>query len=59
MGYRCVAYTPWMAEILRRDYGLESEWFECGTDLGTYAYSEGELREWMDKRRASFPDSDV
>ena len=42
MGYRCVAYTPWMAEILRSDYGLESEWFECGTDLDTYAYSEGE-----------------
>jgi glycosyltransferase involved in cell wall biosynthesis len=42
MGYRCVAYTPWMSEILRSDYGLESEWFECGTDLDTYAYSEGE-----------------
>jgi glycosyltransferase involved in cell wall biosynthesis len=42
MGYRCVAYTPWMAEILRGDYGLESEWFECGTDLDTYTFSEGE-----------------
>ena len=40
MGYRCVAYTPWMAEILRSDYGLESEWFECGTDLETYTYTE-------------------
>jgi O-antigen biosynthesis protein len=41
MGYRCVAYTPWMAEILRCDYGLESEWFECGTDLDTYKFAEG------------------
>ncbi len=41
MGYRCVAYTPWMAEILRSDYGLESEWFECGTDLDTYTFGEG------------------
>jgi O-antigen biosynthesis protein len=40
MGYRCVAYTPWMAEILRSDYGLESEWFECGTDLDTYTFGE-------------------
>ena len=41
MGYRCVAYTPWMAEILRSDYGLESEWFECGTDLDTYTFARG------------------
>jgi O-antigen biosynthesis protein len=41
MGYRCVAYTPWMAEILRQDYGLESEWFECGTDLDTYTFADG------------------
>jgi glycosyltransferase involved in cell wall biosynthesis len=40
MGYRCVAYTPWMAEILRQDYGLEAEWFECGTDLGVYRFHE-------------------
>jgi O-antigen biosynthesis protein len=40
MGYRCVAYTPWMAEILRSDYGLEAEWFECGTDLDTYTFAE-------------------
>jgi glycosyltransferase involved in cell wall biosynthesis len=40
MGYRCVAYTPWMAGILRSDYGLESEWFECGTDLDTYDFAE-------------------
>jgi O-antigen biosynthesis protein len=41
MGYRCVAYTPWMAEILRGDYGLEAEWFECGTDLDVYRFHEG------------------
>lgn len=40
MGYRCVAYTPWMAEILSQDYGLEAEWFECGTDLDTYTFAE-------------------
>lgn len=40
MGYRCVAYTPWMTEILRSDYGLESEWFECGTDLDVYGFAE-------------------
>jgi glycosyltransferase involved in cell wall biosynthesis len=42
MGYRCVAYTPWMADILRDDYALESAWFECGTDLATYTYADGE-----------------
>jgi O-antigen biosynthesis protein len=42
MGYRCVSYTPWMAEIMRQDYGLESEWFECGTDLDVYRFGEGE-----------------
>jgi glycosyltransferase involved in cell wall biosynthesis len=39
MGYRCIAYTPWMADILTRDYGLEAHWFECGTDTDTYAFS--------------------
>ena len=41
MNYRSVAYTPWMARILTDDYGMESEWFECGTDLETYEFSEG------------------
>jgi glycosyltransferase involved in cell wall biosynthesis len=40
MGYRCVAYTPWMAEILRQDYGLEADWFECGTDLDVYRFHD-------------------
>jgi len=45
MGYRCIAYTPWMADILRRDYGLEARWFECGTDLATYGFAGEEGRE--------------
>ncbi len=45
MGYRCIAYTPWMAEILERDYGLEARWFECGTDLDTYTFAGEEGRE--------------
>jgi glycosyltransferase involved in cell wall biosynthesis len=45
MGYRCLAYTPWMAEILTRDYGLESRFFECGTDLDTYPFQGIEGRE--------------
>jgi glycosyltransferase involved in cell wall biosynthesis len=39
MGYRCVAYTPWMAGILRERYACEARWFECGTDLDTFAYA--------------------
>jgi glycosyltransferase involved in cell wall biosynthesis len=45
MGYRCVAFTPWMAGILERDYGLEARWFECGTDLETYTFAGEEGRE--------------
>jgi len=45
MGYRCIAYTPWMAGILERDYGLEARWFECGTDLDTYAFADERGRE--------------
>jgi len=45
MGYRCIAYTPWMAELLSERYGLEARWFECGTDLDTYAFAGPEGRE--------------
>ncbi|HET8672487.1 MAG TPA: glycosyltransferase [Thermoleophilaceae bacterium] len=45
MGYRCIAYTPWMAGILAREYGLETRWFECGTDLETYTFAGEEGRE--------------
>jgi glycosyltransferase involved in cell wall biosynthesis len=44
MGYRCIAYTPWMAEILERDYGLEARWFECGTDTDVYRFAGPEGR---------------
>jgi O-antigen biosynthesis protein len=44
MGYRCIAYTPWMAEILERGYGLEARWFECGTDTDTYTFAGPEGR---------------
>jgi glycosyltransferase involved in cell wall biosynthesis len=45
MGYRCVAYTPWMADILRDRYGLEARWFECGTDLDVFRFAGEEARE--------------
>lgn len=45
MGYRCVAFTPWMADILRERWGLEARWFECGTDLDTYEFAGEEGRE--------------
>lgn len=45
MGYRCLAYTPWMADILTNDYGLESRYFECGTDLDTYPFEGPDGRE--------------
>jgi glycosyltransferase involved in cell wall biosynthesis len=45
MGYRCVAYTPWMADILRERYGLEARFFECGTDTDTYSFAGGAGRE--------------
>ena len=32
MGYRCLAYTPWIAGVLREQYGLEVAQFDCGTD---------------------------
>jgi glycosyltransferase involved in cell wall biosynthesis len=40
MGYRCVAYTPWMAELLESRYGVRARWFECGTDLETFPFGE-------------------
>jgi glycosyltransferase involved in cell wall biosynthesis len=45
MGYRCIAYTPWMAEILRERYGAESRHFECGTDLDVYPFGDEHGRE--------------
>jgi len=45
MGYRCIAYTPWMADILRDQWGLEAHYFECGTDTDVYEYAGEEQRE--------------
>ena len=45
MGYRCVAYTPWMAGILEQSWGLEARFFECGTDTATYEFAGEEGRE--------------
>jgi glycosyltransferase involved in cell wall biosynthesis len=45
MGYRCVAYTPWMADVLNRRYGVEARWFECGTDTDTYRFASEDGRE--------------
>ncbi len=45
MGYRCIAYTPWMADVLRDRYGLEARWFECGTDLDVFPFAGEEGRQ--------------
>jgi len=45
MGYRCVAYTPWMADTLRERWGLEARYFECGTDTAVYSYANEHGRE--------------
>jgi glycosyltransferase involved in cell wall biosynthesis len=45
MGYRCIAYTPWMADVLRERYGIaDARWFECGTDLDVFAFAGDEDR---------------
>jgi glycosyltransferase involved in cell wall biosynthesis len=45
MGYRCIAYTPWMADVLRERYGVEARWFECGTDLDVFPFQGPEGRD--------------
>jgi glycosyltransferase involved in cell wall biosynthesis len=45
MGYRCIAYTPWMADILRDRWGLEAHYFECGTDTDVYEFAGEPGRE--------------
>jgi glycosyltransferase involved in cell wall biosynthesis len=44
MGYRCIAYTPWMARLLRERYGVDARWFECGTDLDVFGFAGEEGR---------------
>jgi glycosyltransferase involved in cell wall biosynthesis len=45
MGYRCVAYTPWLADLLRNRYGLDVAQLDCGTDTETYTFGVPENRE--------------
>ena len=45
MGLRCIAYTPWMADVLRESYGVEARYFECGTDLGVFTFAGEEDRQ--------------
>lgn len=45
MGFRCLAYTPWIADVLRTRYGLEVAQFDCGVDLDTYTPQGPETRE--------------
>ena len=45
MGFRCIAYTPWMAERLRERWGVESRYFECGTDTEVYTPAGEEGRD--------------
>ena len=45
MGLRCIAYTPWMADVLRDRYGLVARWFECGTDLDVFPFAGPEGRD--------------
>jgi glycosyltransferase involved in cell wall biosynthesis len=45
MGYRCIACTPWLGQLLTREYGAETRWFELGTDLETYPFAGFEERE--------------
>ena len=61
MGYRCIAYTPWMADILRNQWGLEAHPFDCGTDTDVYEFAGEEGRQpevvavyarWETERRA-------
>jgi glycosyltransferase involved in cell wall biosynthesis len=44
MDFRCIAYTPWMAELLRDSYGVRAHWFECGTDLDAFPFAGEEGR---------------
>ena len=45
MGFRCVAYTPWLAGLMRNTYSLEVAEIVCGTDTDTYTYAGPEGRE--------------
>ncbi|MEJ7893307.1 MAG: glycosyltransferase [Solirubrobacteraceae bacterium] len=42
MGYRGIAFTRWMAELLEREHGMASRYFDCGTDLERYPFAAGD-----------------
>lgn len=42
MGYRGIAFTRWMAERLERQHGMSARHFDCGTDLDSYPFGDGE-----------------
>jgi glycosyltransferase involved in cell wall biosynthesis len=45
MGYRGVAYTPWLADLLRTRHGMEVAELVYGTDLDTYRFGPAARRE--------------
>lgn len=45
LGYKCIAYTPWMADVLRERDGVEARYFECGTDTDVYTFAGEQGRE--------------
>jgi glycosyltransferase involved in cell wall biosynthesis/SAM-dependent methyltransferase len=45
MGFRCVAYTPWLAGLLRDTYGVEVAEIVCGTNTDTYTFTGPEGRK--------------
>jgi glycosyltransferase involved in cell wall biosynthesis len=45
MGFRYIAYTDWLAEVLREREGVEVRHFDCGTDTATYPFAGEEARE--------------
>src|SRR3954470_15955611 len=45
MGFRYIAYTGWLADVLREREGVEARHFDCGTDTETYTFAGEEGRE--------------
>jgi glycosyltransferase involved in cell wall biosynthesis/GT2 family glycosyltransferase len=45
MGLRCVAFTPWLVDLLESEYGAEARLFEYGTDTETYRFAPFDQRE--------------
>jgi glycosyltransferase involved in cell wall biosynthesis len=44
MGLRCLAFTPWLVEILKERFDADASWFEFGTDTRTYRFASYEDR---------------